>query len=165
MTCLCHFVNLAALRQDLRIQSLMALAGGDKLNRAVEVLFVVPVHKVSDPEASLVKVCKWLLREAGAVFKRLEQRFRIGVVITYARSAKGCNDAEFLQGCQQGCAFHRRTVVGMQSQLFRADAFAQVGFLKDLACVFAGFASIDFPAHNASTGSAQVLRLYTSIMR
>lgn len=49
------FVKDCALREDGRIQALVALVWGDESDRAMAMLMVVPLHEGADPEAGVLE--------------------------------------------------------------------------------------------------------------
>ena len=95
-------VDLSALFKDLLFPPKVAIGGGDKANRTVEVLGVVPLHESHDPPASLFEGLEGLGGILGAVLERSEKRFRVRVVIADAGPAERGHHTQALEGGEHG---------------------------------------------------------------
>ena len=137
-----------ALPGDLLPVTMVALMGGEEVDAAVMVLKVIPLHEFSAPVTRLLKVRKPVGRVERAVLARSEQAFRIGVVVADMGPAKGWFNAQGLQFCKHGKALHGRSVVAMQNQRFRCDAFCKGGTCNQRFRMLASLFFPDFPAHN-----------------
>ena len=94
----------------------MARIWCDKADRAVQVLGIVPVGERFHPCLSVCLCGKALGRPVRAIFAGSEQGLRERVVFTYAWTAVGCGDAQFLHGHFHRGALHGAAVVGVQYQ-------------------------------------------------
>ena len=56
--CFCVAVNLLSMRQDVRVVAGVTLRWGDELNRAVQVLVVVPINEPAHPGARIMQAGK-----------------------------------------------------------------------------------------------------------
>lgn len=74
---------------------------------------VVPGDEVRHPGTGMLEVPK-PAGVAGGVFDGLEKALDVGVVVTHSRAAVGGTHPQHVQQRQQGEAFHRPPVVGMQ---------------------------------------------------
>ena len=69
------FIDLSTVAADLYSLTAMALFGRHKLDAAVAVLVVIPVHKGGNPEAGFLLSAEWPAGVVGPVFNGAEQRF------------------------------------------------------------------------------------------
>ena len=69
------FIDLSTVAADLNSLTAMALLRRHKLDAAVAVLVVIPVHTGGNPEAGLLLAAEWPAGVVGPVFNGAEQRF------------------------------------------------------------------------------------------
>ena len=69
------FIDLSTVAADLYSLTAMALLRRHKLDAAVAVLVVIPVHKGGNPEAGFFFAAEWPAGVVGPVFNGAEQRF------------------------------------------------------------------------------------------
>ena len=103
-------------REDRDVSSGMPIIGRDKLDRAVVIVMVVPRHEGICPGVRVFDGRKGLCRKGRAVLERTKEGFGVRVVIAYAWSTEGRDDAESLQGREHGRAFYRPPVSGVEHE-------------------------------------------------
>ena len=122
---------------DLRSISVVALVRSYKLDSAVAVLVVVPVHKRRHPITCALLAAERPAGVIGPIFRRAEQRFRIAIVVGYPWLGEGSEHARFLQPALQGGRPHCVAVVGVQHQRLSAplaDPLTQAGPAHQIGC-------------------------------
>ena len=84
-------------------------------------LMVVPLHKHADPLVGDKQIFERLVRISWPILQRLEQRFRVWIVVAGHRATKRRRNAQRLQSSQHGGYFHRAAIVGLQQYLVRQN--------------------------------------------
>ena len=92
------------------------LVGSHELDADVAVPMVVPVHKRSRPLAGLFHAGEWATWEVRPVFRCLEQRFGVWVVVADTRPREGTQDAQLLQTAFQHGRSHGVAIVSVENQ-------------------------------------------------
>ena len=67
-------INPGTLFEDIHSLAVVTLIGSHKLDTAVAMLVVIPVHKIFNPRAALLFAGEWLARIIKPVFNGAEQR-------------------------------------------------------------------------------------------
>ena len=101
---------------------------------------VVPANKGKYPRSRSVNVDEPFLRVMRPIFAGPKDRFRIGIVVAYPRSASRSLNAELIERLQHGRTLHGAAVVGMQYQrfpeTFERNSFCQIRLLYQSTRMF-----------------------------
>jgi len=146
------FSSLAAIFRAARdVTAEVSVVGGHEVDRAMQVLGVVPLDEARDPGERRLDVCEGARGEGGAVLEGPEEGFRVGVVVADAGTAEGGRDAQRLELGQERGALHRGAVVRMQPEDIITPWIICTNSFDEVRSEFTGFDVVDGPADDAAT--------------
>jgi hypothetical protein len=136
VTCAVDASSVPARRQghdapaDLLSITAVTLLRRHGRDAAVAVPGFVQIQKICYPQAGLLHNAERPVRVIGSVFRRAEQRFRVGVVVGDPWSGKGCEHSQLLQPAFQRGRADGVAAIGMEDQCrvaALADPLSEVG--------------------------------------
>ena len=133
--------------EDLRCPSVMDIIRGHKGNAGMAMHDVVPVEEPPAESPGVLQGTE-TLGKLRTVFKRLELRFRIRIVIAYMGSAMGLGDTEIGEQKGHRLGFHAGSPVGVERELCGRDRLLDTGLANQLFGQRGRFPRGDHPADN-----------------
>ena len=108
-------VNRMTAIENIPIMSVVAICGADVPNAAVQMLMVVPVHKLACPSPGGIQISEPLDWKLRPVLGGAKQALDESIIVTHTRPRVRGLDLQPEQHCQHGARLEGRTVIAVQN--------------------------------------------------